>query len=126
MNDQTLQMLQRLADKLGTTTEMLWGVLLKQTLIEGAACAVYIAVFSALSIIALRFVIKKTTPVKRYPDDRYPTAEWSEEGAFFSWAAWAIFTVISTFIVCESTSELVTIIFNPEYWALKQILSVLK
>ena len=35
MNQEIVELLQGLADKFGTTTEMLWGVLLKQAPING-------------------------------------------------------------------------------------------
>lgn len=122
MNDQTLQALQALAAKLGTTVEMLWGVLLRQAVIEAVSAVVWISIFAGLSVIALLFVVKKT----RTPESDYGRADWAEEAAFFAWAAWVVFTIIGAFVVAEGVSQLLTVLFNPEYWALKQVLAVLK
>ena len=55
MNDQTLQLLKQLADKLGTTAEHLWAVLVKQAGIEARMDAGFAGMFLLLLIGSLVF-----------------------------------------------------------------------
>ena len=41
MNDQTLELIRDLAEKLGTTTEHLWGVLVTQAYISGVGDVIF-------------------------------------------------------------------------------------
>ena len=41
MNDQTLELIRDLAEKLGTTTEHLWGVLMTQAFISGIGDVIF-------------------------------------------------------------------------------------
>lgn len=97
MNDQTLQALAALAQKLGTTAEFLWVVLLKQAPITAAVnIAVMTACVTAV-VFVFRLVRRKTTPPPATDAGRYPRpcAEWTEEGAFLAWAGAVLLAVIT-------------------------------
>lgn len=122
MNDKTLELLTRLADKFGTTVDHLWAVLVKQAIISAATDAIIAATLIALWIWAFRFVLNKTTTPPETPADEYPRAEWREEGALLGWTV-VFFAIVPVLVQAfRATTALTTALLNPEYWALKQLL----
>ena len=113
MNDQTLQLLRQLADKLGTTAEHLWAVLVKQAGIEARMDAGFAAMFLLLLVGSLVFTgyawVKKQ-------EEEY--SDW-EIGLVVA----AVFSFLWLICFCVFASSSFTEFYNPEYWALKQILS---
>jgi hypothetical protein len=110
MNELT-PFLETLAAKLGTTTQYLWGVLVKQAAISGVAdCfwAVFFLVVSILSAWAARWLIKNDS---------------GEDGLVLFCGAAAIIAFV---IAGANVYFAVTALVNPEYWALKEILSAVK
>ena len=123
MDDKTLQALTALAEKLGTTAEYLWGVLLKQAPITGVVDLLVCAGSVAGVVVWAKFVARKTTKPARTDDDPYPTAEWSDEaGVGLAWISVviAVFSVVG--MLGSEMSTIVAAFANPEYWALRQIL----
>lgn len=119
------ELLEQLAERLGTTVEKLWAVLLKQASINGIVDSLILIGMVIFSIAAFRFVKKKTTKLKR-TNGECPTAEWEYEIAFGAWlgvAVMFIFTILCIGILAES---IVASFFNPEYWALSKILTMVK
>lgn len=111
MDDKTLAALTELAQKLGTTAEYLWGVLIKQAPISGATDLIcYVFLICACWLWA-RYVYKKTN-----------SSEWYSEGAFCAWFSVGAIVLLSAFLILASLSTTVAAFVNPEYWALKQIL----
>lgn len=111
MNESTQQLIRELADKLGTTTEHLWGVLVKQAPISGA-----IGLLSSVAMLAVVFFAwRKLTKIE--------FGKWDND--FGKGALYGGFC-IATAIVFASTMGALPVevagIFNPEYWALKQVL----
>ena len=118
--------LEQLANKLGTTVEKLWAVLLKQAPISGM---VDFAICIGLVLIAVgcfRFVNKKTTVPATTQNDQYPRAQWEEEAAVVCWIGIGVFLVIVLVVIICSIQDIVSAFLNPEYWALKQILEIVK
>lgn len=122
MNDKTLELLNRLADKFGTTVEHLWGVLVKQAVISAVTEIVMALAMVAAWLWLFRFVRRKTTEPKETAEDRYPHAEWREEGALIAWLVAALALLLVTIQVYCATTTGLTALLNPEYWALKQLL----
>lgn len=122
MDEKTLQALTALANKLGTTTEYLWGVLLKQAPITGVIDLSLTAAWVLLTVMWCRFVLRKTTAPKPTDEDRYPHADWTDEAAFFSWLSAAVLAIVTALIVTSSFATTAAALVNPEYWALRQIL----
>lgn len=118
MNDQTIQALNVLAAKLGTTAEYLWGVLVRQAPITGALDLAVMAAWLVALIFSARFVHKNTAGDE---------PRWDDEAArFFAWGGvWlgALFVALIGGIIIPSA---VSAILNPEYWALKQLLGAIK
>lgn len=119
MNEQTEKLLSELAEKLGTTAEYLWEVLVKQAPVAGIGEVLsLVAGFVTLSVIS--FVFLKL--YKKYT-----------EGSSYSIGDGDVFVGMITFLVgmvwvafffisINSITNIITCFTNPEYWALKQIL----
>jgi hypothetical protein len=122
MDEKTLQALTALANKLGTTAEYLWGVLLKQAPLTGAINMLLTAAWVIGAVMWCRFVVRKTTKPKATEEDRYPHADWDSEPAFFAWVAAVLVALIAGLTVSSSLATTVAALVNPEYWALRQIL----
>lgn len=122
MDDKTAVLIEKLAEKLGTTAEHLWGVLLRQAPISGAVDLATAVVMVLAAVGLVRFVKEKTTKPAETKDDRYPRAEWAEEDAGFAWLGTVLYLITTGVVVTGSAQEIVAAFFNPEYWALSHIL----
>lgn len=104
--------LQVLADKFGTTGAFLWKAILKQQIIDGVMEIVYMLIGSAISIFALNrglnFVYEKFSN--------------NDFGPFF----WYVLAIISLGCAVGSLGSAISNLINPEYSALKDILSKIK
>ena len=122
MNEQTEKLILELAEKLGTTAEHLWGVLVKQAQINAAIDLLIMIVVLGISLVWYRLVKSKTTKPPISNDDPYPYAEWSDEFAIIAWTLLAIWGVGALIALLCTISTVATALMNPEYWAIKQIL----
>lgn len=122
MDDKTLVALTELANKLGTTAEYLFGVLVKQAPISGTINLLIILAWIGFTVLWLCIVIKKTRKPKATMEDLYPRAAWSDEQAFAGWLSAITLSIIAAVAVSSSLVMIVTAFLNPEYWALAQIL----
>ena len=122
MDEKTLRALTAPANKLGTTTEYLWDVLLRQAPITGVIDFALLAAWVFLTVMWCRFVMRKTIAPTPTQDDRNTRADWTEEAAFFSWLSAAILVMVTAVIVTVELAITVAALVNPEYWALRQIL----
>jgi len=105
-------LLEKLADKLGTTVEHLWSVLLQQAQIDAQIwqmwMVVWMCVFGGLAVISifLAFIGSRE--------------KWELWGVWFIVTGLSFVIGIPVFIGCYSA--IITRTQNPEYWALKEIL----
>lgn len=60
MDDKILVLIERMADKLGTTSDKLWAILLKQALIEGVTDFIILAFFAYLLFVLAKVVQKNS------------------------------------------------------------------
>jgi tellurite resistance protein TehA-like permease len=116
MNEQTAKLIEELANKLGTTAEHLWGVLIRQAPIT-ATTDLLLLVAACIGLIIIARVLPKV--VRKFEE--------GDEGIgdLFIIIASIIFGILCLIILVLSLCELGTTLsgfFNPEYWALKQIL----
>jgi hypothetical protein len=129
MDNGKMELLAQMAEKLGTTTEYLWTVLLKQaTIVAYGNLACF---FLALCIIwaAYKFVLRKTTESHATDEDGDSVigAEWSGENAAWAWAVFfLLFLCTVGLVVPPLFSEAFTAFLNPEYWALQKIATLVK
>lgn len=107
MNEKTQEYLVALCEKLGTTAEHVWAVLIKQAIIMGWMNAV-LFVICIVFILATVLLCKS----KRFLDygDGCPLVVM----VIFS----CLFVLLAPIVFCEAF----TCLLNPEYWALKQVL----
>ncbi len=121
MDQKTLEALQALAAKLGTTAEYLWTVLVRQArlsliadlILIGCLTVALAAIFRQMRLLRARF----TEMMQRNQD---PMIEYL--AAFGLW----LLIVACVGIGLSLIPDLMTKIFNPEYWAFRQILEAMK
>lgn len=121
MDEKFQKLIEALAAKLGTTAEHLWGVLVRQAPISGAVDLVLCVVIAAVTVWWVALVKRKTTCPPETKTNRYPKAEWRDEGAFLAWIVTVIFGVLALISAIVSAQGIVAAFANPEYWALKQL-----
>lgn len=123
MNEQTTKLIQELADKLGTTAEHLWAVLVRQAPISAAWDLIYL--FLMLSIAAGSFVMSRRFLVQTIQQAQDSDDEPTLFKLGISTAITGIIALVAL-IECAfavgSFGMTLAGFFNPEYWALKQIL----
>ncbi len=121
MNDQTLKLAERLAQKSGTTAEYLWQVLLKQAPISAAIDLMYfvLAIIGGFVIYRLNKHFLKLTA---QGNNIYKEQEWIAIIMFV-----CLVVCAAMIMVCFlSFGNIINGFFNPEYWALDKILSSCK
>jgi uncharacterized membrane protein YfcA len=110
MDDNTLQALTQLAQKLGTTAEYLMGVLIKQGPISGLIDLLIMAIMAYGSYIGVRLVLRKND------DD-------NEIAVVFGWIGIVTFCIVTSLVILLQLNQAITGIIHPEFWALQQILN---
>ena len=122
-----MPLLEQLASKLGTTVEMLWGVLLKQAMISGVVDLLIIIGLVVVAVFWTRFVIKKTTSPGRDPERGWELdADWRDEAKCFGWLSVFLTFGFIALIITFTAETIVSAFINPEYWALNKILRFIK
>ena len=117
MNEQTTKLLEQLAQKLGTTTEYLWAILIKQAPIDSAVTLFQFLIIALYGYILFRlnkwFFLKKIY-------ERYE--EFVGIPMLFGLIVFLILAICAFF----SISDVFYGFLNPEYWALKKVFSLIK
>ena len=117
MSPEVTNLLQGLADRLGTTVEYLWGTLVRQAPIQAVTDSVYLIALGGLYwflITRWRKFVKENTGYEN-----------EDSRAWFT-AGIAIVGLICFLIASVTISGIVSGFLNPEYWALERILSLIK
>ena len=124
MNEQTLKLIEGLAQKLGTTSEYLWGILIKQALVDSVIRIGYILFLICCGLVLWK-VHKKL--LEKPAGDSYDT--YYEQGnhtpaliMVIMGIVWLICSVVALSFICK----IFTGFYNPEYFALDKILSSIK
>jgi len=119
MSDQVMEILRVLAEKFGTTTEFLWGILVRQAYVFGITS---IVVFAATSLLVFLW----NWGVFRYeiPSDD-PKGD-TKFGVYMLRLFGVMLAFIWTCMFLSGMHEVSTALINPEYWALRQVLGGLK
>lgn len=123
MNEKISELLEKLAAKLGTTAEYLWGILLVQAKISATISLVYVLFVVIFGIALYRYHIKFSMEIKN-ADSRYPICKYDNNDALSGImiglsVIWGILFLICFFVY----DNIITGYFNSEYWALKEILN---
>lgn len=110
MNEDALKTLAAMAEKMGTTADHLWQVLLRQAPISGLIDLCVMLAWLAASVAMLRLAHKKQDS--------------GDEGLVVAlWAGAVCVLAISAVIISCGASSVIAAFLNPEYWALMQILN---
>jgi hypothetical protein len=114
MNDKTQEALVALSEKLGTTTEYLWTILVHQ--------ARYDIITSVIQMIIMFLIVYWTIKlhIKFYKSDAY-----YKDSVVFAMIFAGGLSIIMIIFFLNGFNELVSAIFNPEFWALNRILHIL-
>lgn len=112
------EILKVLADQFGTTVSHLWGVLVKQQMIDSITT---IAMIVAMAIICILSIIVLVRHVKKYGDEFSD----SEIPVLVSGAIAFVSGLFLMIIVPVCFTDIVTGFINPEYGALMDILEKL-
>ena len=123
MNDQTTKLIEQLAQKLGTTAEYLWTVLLKQAPISALTDLFYLVITTIIGIglYKLHKYFCKDG-IGEYDNSLYDDNDYVAPVMIALTIIWGI-CIIACFF---SIGNIINGFVNPEYWALKQILSSCK
>lgn len=122
MNQQTEKLLRELADKLGTTVEHLWSVLIRQAGISGVTNLIVIAVWLVILVWGYKLVRRKTKRPAKTDENKYPEAEWDDGVNLVAWGAFALAAVFTIMTVGTSAEHIAASLLNPEFWALKELI----
>src|SRR5690606_1291511 len=114
MSKETAKLLEQLASKLGTTTEYLWGILLKQAFISACIGVFYLTVALIGAYGIYRWWKHLDVKVIKWDD---PKDYWAP--FYIVLAMWCVFFAFAFTGLHDSFYGF----FNPEYWALEKILS---
>lgn len=125
MNEQTIKLIEEMAHKLGTTTEYLWGILIKQATVQA-----YMGLFFILLIAIFNYVLykvhKRLMEIKDYGDYKKSGYSYYGDNAKIPMG---IALVIHCLLIIGALCSIETVIngfFNPEYWALDKVLNYVK
>jgi len=111
------KVLSALSEKLGVPAQMLWEALRRQAFIEGCTdlvLIVFLVAFTFASTKALIYAWRKTAEGK-----------WDDAPVFLATLFTGTFVVIGWLMVFACLPTLFAAFFNPDYWALHQVLSLL-
>ena len=116
------KLLEQLAVKLGTTTEYLWGVLIKQAAITGISNIIFyiITIFSVIGYV--KFLLYISPKLDEWEYKKESLRMMSCIGIFI----WTVINMIIIIVAFVSIEETISAFANPEYWALDNILGKLK
>lgn len=121
MNEKTEQLLQSLAEKLGTTTEYLWTILVNQAKYDAITSVIQMAFMFAI----IYWTIKLHIRFSKEDEDGDTMYYHKEELLIVPMIFAAITSVIMVVFFLSGFNDLIASIFNPEYWALKRVLNLL-
>jgi hypothetical protein len=121
MNEELQKELAGLASKLGTTTEHLWGVLVRQAYIDGVSSLLssIVCVFLGLGAIGAFYGLRRklqNTPSDQLPQP-FPAVLLGPSG----WGLLAIVLLILLMILSDSLYWVISDFFNPEFFALRHL-----
>lgn len=124
MNDNTTKLIEQLAQKMGTTTEYLWGVLLRQAPVNATVTLIqfiFIALFG-IFLYKAHIRLSKKDVNEKWGETGY---EKYEAGASIPMVILTIIFIVLSIGCFFCIEDIISGYFNPEYWALKQILDTI-
>lgn len=116
--------LEQAAEKLGTTAQYLWALQVKQAYVVAFQYLISYVVFG----LGWYWLIKFAKYMFEKDDDCYnPRRYQREDGlAIIGFFTGLIFVVISIIYFLSTFQTVLTMLFNPEYWALSEVVKLLR
>lgn len=127
MNDQQTKLIEQLAQKLGTTTEYLWGVLVRQAFIDSIGSLFQMAIIVLYGIILYRLhkrFIKEEKIEGSY--NAFQNTYYRYESTIYIMFLGLVIFIILAFIAFFAIGDVINGFINPEYWALEKVLRIIK
>jgi hypothetical protein len=121
MNEKTELLLQSLAEKLGTTTEYLWVIIVNQAKYDAITSVIQMAFMFAIIFWTIKLHIRFSTEDENGDTMYYNKEEYVIVPMIFA----AITSIIMLVFFLSGFNDLIAAIFNPEYWALNRILKAI-
>lgn len=115
MNEQTTKLLEQLAAKLGTTSEYLWGILIRQAFVSATTTVIQCAIIWIACYVAYRLHISFSNDDNKMS---YYNHDWLVALMLTATVILSILLIVSLF----SIEDIINGYFNPEYWALNRVL----
>lgn len=122
MNENVMQVLRVLAEKFGTTTEFLWGVMVKQAYVTGISQILTFVIAGLFVFGWNRYVWSLQLPEDPKDDRGGDKAFGIMMVRLFGVCGAALWVML---LLC-GLGEVTTALVNPEFWAIKQVLGGLK
>lgn len=117
MDTKTAELIEKLAQKLGTTSEYLWGVLINQAKVS-AFTSLVLVVFTLIFGIVLYKLHKRFSKKGTYNE--------LDDLTVAPMVVLALVFVISLGCSAYKIPNIINGFLNPEYWALKEVLDQIK
>lgn len=127
MDTNTALILEKLAEKLGTTTEYIWQILLNQATIS-AWTNISIFVFLILIGLGLFFLhlfLKNKRKIDGVMDTYYNSIHGDMWFSIIGFSSIMWFLITTIFFFC-SIDGVINAFVNPEYWAMDKLLNIFK
>ena len=121
MNELT-PLLEKLAENLGTTTEYLWGILMKQAMISAISDLIFMAIVAVAGYYAFKAHVYMSGKEEGEYDNRY------EDNLAL---AIGVVVIIGAVFICSigaisSIPNIINGFFHPEFWAFDYIMDILR
>lgn len=120
MNENTTKLIEQLAQKMGTTSEYLWGVLVRQAPIDATANLLMLTILPIASYVVWR-IDKRIYSTGLHLDEDDDPSLLGIGMAFISCVVW-----LFTFSTLFSIGDIIDGFFSPDFWALNYIMETLK
>lgn len=116
MEEKAIELLEGLAQQLNTTADMLWACLLKQAHIEGMAWLIFYGLSLLVFLICWRVYKRRKI--------RYEAEEIDADSYISANLIMAVVCVVLTIVIVSTVNSTLSALFNPEYWALQEVLKL--
>lgn len=117
------QLINKLAERLAVPAAQLWAVLVRQARIEALMSLYYVAIFAAV-LIAYRRIRPRIVAWENAGGDYYSNDR--DMGRILYDVFGIISSTISGILAICMVGQAIAYLFNPDYYALQQILSAVK
>lgn len=126
MEERAFEYIDAIAANLGVAAEHVYGALLKQAMVSGLRSVVYIIICLAVSYVIIKMFKRIYSDVKEGEDGIFVDSYGVSLGGVFALIFGGIAIIIMFFAIMSDISNATTALLNPEYWALKEILTTIK